>query len=64
MKRFQPGYADVEIDRATLAQLPENSEVSDQIAVHEMPAVDEDIDLTNLQLTRKRSAKSPPFPTC
>ena len=34
LKRFHPGYADVEIDRATLAQLPENGEVSDQIAVH------------------------------
>jgi ATP-dependent DNA helicase PIF1 len=50
LKQFHPGYRDIEIDRATLAQLPENGEVLDQIAVHEIPAVDEDIDLTNLQL--------------
>jgi hypothetical protein len=29
LKRCHPGYADIEIDRNTLAQLPENSDVSD-----------------------------------
>ena len=54
LKQFHSGYRDIEIDRVTLTQLPENGEVLDQIAVHKIPAVDEDIDLTDLQLDEEK----------
>jgi hypothetical protein len=62
LKRFHPGYADVEIDRATLAHLPEGGEVSDQFAVHEMPAVDEDIDVSNLQIDEEEEREVAAIP--
>ena len=45
-----PGYADIEIDRTNLAQLPENSDIFNEIAFHETAAIDEDIDIANLEL--------------
>jgi hypothetical protein len=62
LKRFHPGYADVEIDRATLAHLPEDGEVSDQFAVHEMPSVDEDIDVSNLQIDEEEEREVAAIP--
>lgn len=53
LKRCHPGYADIEINRTNLAQLPENGDVSDQIAVHELPAVDEDVDIASLELNEE-----------
>ena len=38
LKENHPGYADIVIDRANLAQLPEGESVMDQIASHELPA--------------------------
>ena len=41
LKQNHPGYADVEIDRVALSQLPENGSVEDQLTVQQMAAVDE-----------------------
>ncbi len=38
LKENHPDYADIVIDRANLAQLPEDASIMDQIAFHELPA--------------------------
>jgi len=50
LKQNHPGYRDIKIDRAALAQLPENGDVQDQIVVQETAAVDEDVDTDHLEL--------------
>lgn len=50
LKQNHPGYRDILIDREALSQLPHDGDVSDQVATHELPAVDHNVDVTELDL--------------